>query len=280
MGLTGMISRAAFRLIPIETEAMTVDTRRDPDFLAVMQSLFDSDARHRYSVAWLDLSRHGRGRGVVMGADHASVNDVPRRRSGHTPLERTVSIPARCPRLVNELTVAAFNQMWYSRAPRRKRTSVESINSFFYPLDKISNWNRLYGRKGFLQYQFVVPYGEENTLVGVAEDLVATSTPISLAVLKRMGESDGGLISFPIPGWTLALDMPLGDPDLAAVLDGCDAKVARAGGRVYLAKDSRLRHEMVDQMYPNLSRWKEARERLDPDRRLRSNLSNRLGLTN
>jgi decaprenylphospho-beta-D-ribofuranose 2-oxidase len=170
--------------------------------------------------------------------------------------------------------------MWYSRAPRRKRTSVESINSFFYPLDKISNWNRLYGRKGFLQYQFVVPYGEENTLVGVAEDLVATSTPISLAVLKRMGESDGGLISFPIPGWTLALDMPLGDPDLAAVLDGCDAKVARAGGRVYLAKDSRLRHEMVDQMYPNLSRWKEARERLDPDRRLRSNLSNRLGLTN
>ncbi|HEX6286493.1 MAG TPA: decaprenylphosphoryl-beta-D-ribose oxidase, partial [Acidimicrobiia bacterium] len=240
--------------------------------------LADADSQHRYSVAWLDLTRRGKGRGSVMGGDHARSVEAPAGLRDADLAGPTIRIPGATPALVNRVTVNVFNQIWYAKAPRNVSRGVESMGSFIYPLDGLTAWNRLYGDSGFLQYQFVVPYGEESTLVAVAETLVATPTPVSLAVLKRMGDSVGGYLSFPMPGWTLAVDMPLGDPRLGAVLDRCDERVADAGGRVYLAKDSRLRRDIAHEMYPDLAKWREVQAKLDPARRLRSNLSERLEL--
>lgn len=278
MGLTGTVTKATFRLIPIETPWMSVTTRRVDDFLSVLQTLHEMDKRFRYSVAWLDLSRRGRGRGVVTGADHAVEDEVEgelRDPSSGGGFE----VPRIRSGVVNDVTVSLFNQIWFARAPKRQAGAIRSISSFFYPLDRVGSWNRLYGEAGFLQYQFVVPNGAETALWRIAEHLAGLSTPVSLAVLKRLGESTRGHLSFPMPGWTLALDLPLGDADLLGALDVCDELVAGAGGRVYLAKDSRLRREPARAMYPRLGEWREVREDLDPQRVLRSNLSQRLDLT-
>lgn len=279
MGLTGSITRATFRLTAIESTWMSVDTLKADDLEAVMQLLSETDRRARYSVAWLDLTRPGRGRGIVNAAEHATRDEARSKPPPRASDGSTASPPVWTPRVVTGGSVGVFNQLWYSVAPNRETGKLEGLDSFFYPLDRIPNWNRLYGRRGFLQYQFVVPDDQEDALVDIAETLAHAPTPVSLAVLKRMGPSKGGFLSFPMPGWTLALDMPLGDPGLARTLDDCDRRIAEAGGRVYLAKDSRLRAEPAHEMYPNLRQWREARSRLDPRDQLRSNLSERLELT-
>lgn len=274
MGLTGTITRASLRLRPIESPWMSVDTAKGEDLHSVMQLLSAADEQRTYSVAWVDITKRGRGRGIVTSAEHArreETEDTP-----PPPSARTLTAPAWIPGAINDWSTKAFNQVWYSMAPQRETGRLESLESYFYPLDRISCWNRLYGRRGFIQYQFVVPNSQEATLIDVATALAETRTPVALAVLKRMGASEGGLLSFPQPGWTLALDMPLGDPELAAVLDDCDRAVANAGGRVYLAKDARMRADVVGEMYPDLPRWRELRANLDPRGRIRSNLSERL----
>jgi len=282
MGLTGVITRATLRMLPIATSRVRQDTDRCADLDQVMALMASEDDDYRYSVAWIDCLARGKalGRGVLTRGDHAEIEDLPH---AHRldPLKYAPTsfggVPAIMPGVMTSLAARAFNELWFRRAPARERGRPVAIAPFFHPLDAVRDWNRLYGRRGFVQYQFVVPFGQERVIRAVVETLATAGCPSFLAVLKRFGPGRG-MLSFPMPGWTLALDIPAGARDLAALLDGLDRRVMDAGGRVYLAKDSRLDPGSLRAMYPELSRWQEVRERVDPGRRLRSDLSRRLDL--
>ncbi|MGW8949974.1 FAD-binding protein [Streptomyces sp. NPDC055709] len=284
MGLTGIVLSATVRLHRVETSLMSVDTERAADLDDLMARLTGSDDRYRYSVAWIDLLARGAatGRSVLTRGDHAPLDALPRRARrrplGFRPL-RLPPAPSLVPEgLLGRASVTVFNELWYRRAPRRRTGELQSIPAFFHPLDGVPHWNRIYGRSGFVQYQFVVGHGQEEALRAIVGRIARQGCPSFLAVLKRFGEGDPGWLSFPMPGWTLALDLPAGLPGLGVFLDELDDVVAGAGGRVYLAKDSRLRPELLAAMYPGLDRFRALRARLDPRGVFVSDLSRRLSL--
>ena len=284
MGLTGVILTATVRLQPVETALMSVDTERAADLDDLMARLTATDHRYRYSVAWIDLLARGAatGRAVLTRGDHAPLDALPARARREPLVFRTSRLPAApgfLPEgLLSRASVGLFNELWYRKAPRARRGQLQRISTFFHPLDGVPHWNRIYGRGGFVQYQFVVGHGREETLRRIVRRISARRCPSFLAVLKRFGRADPGWLSFPVPGWTLALDVPAGLPGLGAFLDELDEEVAGAGGRVYLAKDSRLRPELLAAMYPRLDDFRALRAELDPRGVFRSDLSRRLAL--
>ena len=187
-------------------------------------------------------------------------------------------MPRSAPRrLVNRMSVRALNEAWF-RASSTAQGSLKPLAGFFHPLDGVGSWNLLYGPDGFVQYQFAVA-PERGDIVEEAVAAIASSgIPSFLAVLKRFGPGTPGPLSFSQEGWTLALDFPLGPPGLPALLDHLDDLVAEAGGRVYLAKDARLRPELLPVMYPRLADFTAVCRRVDPDGVLASDLSRRLGI--
>jgi decaprenylphospho-beta-D-ribofuranose 2-oxidase len=282
LGLTGILLRATIRLLRIQTSRVRVDTERADDLDDLMARMSANDDTYRYSVAWVDAHATGGhlGRAVLTRGDHAALDELAPQ-DLRDPLRyapRTLpSVPAGVPGVITPLTTAAFNEMWFRKAPRSERGRVQPITPFFHPLDAVGDWNRLYGRRGFVQYQFVVPFGAEEVVSDVLSGLAAARCASFLAVLKRFGPGRG-MLSFPMPGWTLALDLPAGQSVLGSLLDGFDRRVADVGGRVYLAKDARLDPGRLAEMYPELERWRALRTRLDPLGRLRSDLARRLEL--
>ncbi len=285
MGLTGVVTEVTMRLKPIPTSRIRVDTERASDLDDLLARMTARDHDYRYSVAWIDCVARGAnlGRSVLTRGHHAEVDELPvtQRSAPHAYRAGTLAAaPPWVPNgLLNPLTVRAFNELWFRKAPSHREGEIQSIPAFFHPLDGVSGWNRLYGSRGFLQYQMVVPFGAEETLRSIVTQLADTRVASFLAVLKRFGDADPGHLSFPTAGWTLALDLPVGDPRLKALLDRFDEEVVAVGGRVYLAKDARLRRELVGAMYPRLDEWRTVRDRIDPERRLTSDLDRRLDLT-
>jgi decaprenylphospho-beta-D-ribofuranose 2-oxidase len=283
MGLTGVIVRACVRMKPIESSQILVDTDRTPDLDSLMTLLTGTDDRYDYSVAWIDCVARGArmGRSVLTRGRFARRDELPvRKRADPLSYSGSVRISAPDlfpPGLLNSATVAAFNEVWYRKSPRRKRDQLQSIGTFFHPLDGVGRWNRIYGPRGFVQYQFVVPFGQEEALRQAMVRISSSGHASFLAVLKRFGEGNPGMLSFPMPGWTLALDIPV-VPGLAALLDGLDEIVVAAGGRVYLAKDPRVRPELFERMYPQLADFRAVRARVDPDGLFTSDLARRLSL--
>lgn len=278
MGLTGVIIDATLTTIPVESAHVRVDTDRTTDLDTTLE-LLAPGSEDRYSVAWVDLLH--RGRAVVTRGEHARVRDLPVARRGD-PLRgagpgTTLTVPLTAPRgLFNRWTMTAFNHAYYHRAPKRRRDETQPLSTFFHPLDAVGNWNRAYGPAGAVQYQCVLPPGEEETLHRIAADL--SGVPTFLGVLKRMGRSTPAPLSFPRPGWTLAVDLPADLPGLGRLLTRCDERVLEAGGRLYLAKDSRAAADTVHAMYPDLRAWRRVRERVDPKGVLVSDLARRLEL--
>jgi decaprenylphospho-beta-D-ribofuranose 2-oxidase len=284
MGLTGTIEQATVRLHPIETSRVLVDTDRTDDLDATLDLLASGDESYRYSVAWLDtLARGGRlGRAVLTRGDTAPVDSLSEA-DRRDPLKFdpgvvAPALPWAPTGLVRRWTIRAFNELWYRKAPRRRRDEVQTIGSFFHPLDIAEEWNRLYGRPGFLQWQTLIPFGAEDLLRHILERMAGAGLPSFLSVLKRFGPGTPGPLSFPAPGWTLALDLPASGATLGPLLDELDREVADAGGRVYLAKDSRLDPDLVPVMYPRLDEWRAHRQGIDPEGVLRSDLARRLRL--
>ena len=284
MGLTGVIVDATFTCPPITTSRLRVDTLRTPDLDGVMAAMVADDDRYDYSVAWIDLIATGAamGRSVLTRGWFATPEELePADRDAplaFDPKVRLAAPPWVPPGLLNRLSVRAFNELWFRKAPEHRTDEIQSIAEFFHPLDLVAGWNRIYGTRGFLQWQFVVPDAATETLRRIVGSLSSAGCTSFLAVLKRFGPSSPGHLSFPAPGWTLALDIPAGLAGLGPLLDTLDVEVADAGGRVYLAKDSRLDPRLVPVMYPRLDEWREVRAGVDPDGVLTSDLARRLDL--
>jgi decaprenylphospho-beta-D-ribofuranose 2-oxidase len=276
---------ATIRLLPVETSRMRVDTSRIADLDALFATMSSGDDDVRYSVAWIDLVAKGRnlGRSVLSRGEHARLADLDPRQSIHPFAygpHQLVAVPPLVPPVgvLNHATIAAFNEVWFRKAPSHRTDEIQGIGAFFHPLDLIGSWNRLYGNRGMVQYQFVVPFGEEDAMRTVVERLSASGAASFLAVLKRFGSANPAPLSFPRAGWTLALDLPGASRGLGDLLHGLDRVVLDAGGRHYFAKDSHMTPEAVRRGYPRLDEWKAIRHEVDRHRVWQSDLGRRLGL--
>ena len=282
MGLTGVILDATIRLKPIETSRILVDTDRAIDLDDCMALLSEGDDRYDYTVAWIDLVARGRqmGRSILTRGRFARLDEVPDDIAA-APLEfygsPLATVPPMPGGLLNKASIRAFNELWYRKSPWRRRGEIQTIGAFFHPLDMARNWNRLYGPRGVVQWQFVVPFESSHVIEQAVRRLSDAGLSSFLAVLKRFGPGDPGHLSFPIEGWTLALDIPV-RTGLGPLLDDLDGLVAESGGRLYLAKDARMRPELVPVMYPHLDEWRAIRNELDPNGHFQSDLSRRLDL--
>lgn len=272
MGLTGIVVSARIRLRRVRGAMLSVDTDRVGSVDEAFAALSAPGGPHR--VAWLDLLCSRAVRGIVTRAQHVDASG-----DGAAVVRSRATVPRGWPEgVLRPVTVRAFNALKYAAAPRQERERLESLGQHMFPLDSLDAWPRLYGPRGFLQYQLAVPSASERVVEHVIERLRRARVPCYLAVLKDFGPANGAPLSFPLKGWTLALDIPRATPLLDPLLDGFDVAVADAGGRVYLSKDARLRPEALEAMYPRLEEWREIRDQADPLRLWRSDLGHRTGL--
>jgi decaprenylphospho-beta-D-ribofuranose 2-oxidase len=283
MGLTGVILQATVRAEPLAHPWVAEDVDRTNGLEQTLELIGGEDPR-RYSVAWLDMLAEGpsMGRALVSRADPLPAEATPPQTKGEAfaaTLARPaiLQIPNGVPGAVlHPSLVRAFNAARWLASPRSERGRPLPMAPYFFPLDAIGAWNRLYGRTGLIQYQFALPTAEVRALRRCFQLL--RKLPVYLAVFKRFGPRYGGALSFPVEGWTLAVDLPARTPDLRASLDRLDELVLEGGGRVYLSKDIRLRRDHLADMYPDLDAFRTQLGRVDPGGAMRSDLGVRLGL--
>jgi len=284
MGLTGLVTEAVIQLKKVETALVKVDTVRTADIDETMRALAEHDGRYGYTVAWSDSTATGTrlGRSIITSGDFASVDDLPAplrlEPFAFDPRARWGAPDLFPSGLLSRHSIRLANEIWYRKGPRQRTGEIQTIGQFFHPLDGIRNWNRLYGPAGFRQYQYVLPFGHEAAVRRSFEIVSALPAPSFVTVLKRFGEASPGFLSFPRPGWTLALDFPARTPALLPLLDRLDRLVLDNGGRVYLAKDSHVTRRAFEAMYPRVDDFRKLRAEIDPDGIFESDLSRRLAL--
>jgi FAD/FMN-containing dehydrogenase len=260
LGLTGVIEWVELQLIPIQSCAIDATTVRFDSLREFFELSHELDSAHEYSVAWVDCLATGAsvGRGVFTVGDHAKSGSLESRP------KRKMSVPITPPvSVINRFTLRLFNSTYYSRAkPGRHQTSMD-YDAFFYPLDRLLSWNRIYGPKGFQQYQCVIPEKNAQAAIGSLLDVIAaTGNGSFLAVLKRCGDvASPGLLSFPMPGVSLALDFPQHDSLNSRLFPRLDALVREAGGRLYPAKDAHMSGNDFRNFYAN---WQKVEALRDP----------------
>jgi decaprenylphospho-beta-D-ribofuranose 2-oxidase len=283
MGLTGLIAEVTLRLRPVESAWMVVDTEPVPGLGAMLDGLRIAGKDWPYTVGWIDCLATGAalGRGILLRGRHASLAEAP---TLPPPEPRLFEVPLDAPAwLLSPILMRGFNaayywkHAWWKQArwshARRACGAARPVpyHDFFYPLDAIGGWNRLYGRRGFLQYQCVVPRAAgAATVAELLDRVVEARTASFLAVIKDCGPESDAYLSFPLEGTTLALDLPYRGPRTEALVHELNAMVIAAGGRVYLAKDAVTRAEDFRLMMPRLAEWRKVRDRWDPEHRFRS----------
>ncbi len=283
MGLTGIVTEARIRLERIETAYCRVTELRTRDLDETLERFESTANASPFSVAWVDCLARGRslGRSVLMFGDMATRDELPAK-ARHEPLRASsglnLAVPFPMPSIaLNPLTVKAFNTAYY--ASHRAGTKLVDSRSFFHPLDGIADWNRVYGRRGFVQYQALLPPSTSRRglveLLGAISEARAASF---LSVLKTTGPASGGMLSYLEPGHTLALDLPNTGEPLRRLARRLDEILLRHGGRLYLAKDALTTAETFAAMYPTLPAFRAVKARLDPNRRFVSNQARRLGI--
>ncbi|WP_424941831.1 FAD-binding protein [Aliiroseovarius crassostreae] len=270
IGQTGVIAEATLQMKPCPGDVMMVTEQRAENWDRHVALLDASTAS--YSVGWIDATAKGAalGRGIVEEAELAK-GLLPKPKSPK-------SVPRDAPNwALSGPIVKGFNAAYYRRVPTSGKSTVKRIDEFFFPLDKIHDWNRLYGKRGFYQFQNVVPLAEVDALRGMLEKIAGAGLASPLAVLKRMGDGRAGHMSFPMEGYTLAVDFPARDAarDLITELE---KMTVDAGGRLYLAKDALATGAAIKAMYPEHGDWAAIADKYDPDRRLETDMTRRLTL--
>lgn len=278
MGLTGVIIDATIQLRAVSG----VNIRRTALIAQNLKEsfeLFEQHSAHQYSVAWVDCLTGGAalGRSVVFAGDH-----IPDR-SDRPAVYRSrfgMSVPFTPPgMLLNRHTMSLFNNSYFGLQRRKSKASTVGYNSFFFPLDNISNWNLLYGPSGFLQYQFLVPEdGAYEAISAVLHKVSKSGKGSFLTVLKKMGPANENFLSFPMPGYTLAMDFKF-ERNLFPLLEQLDDIVLAYGGRLYLAKDARMNEKVFKAGYPQWEKFAEIKLKFDPNSVFASQQSDRIGLT-
>jgi decaprenylphospho-beta-D-ribofuranose 2-oxidase len=275
LGLTGIITRVAFRLKPVPGHGVRVQRRRVADLDAFLDAM-EQAASATYSVGWIDGTARGAslGRGILETAEPTSETAPP-------PPARSLRVPFDFPGFaLNTLSIRLFNELYFRKAPAAPTSRAVSLAKFLYPLDALRDWNRIYGRRGFYQFQNVLPFaGGAAALRALLEVISASGCASFLAVLKRLGPGIGpaGPLSFPMAGFTLALDFPA-DPGIEDLYRQLQDITLRAGGRIYLAKDALLDADAFREMYPRWREFAELTAEIDPKRRVQSDMSRRLRL--
>jgi FAD/FMN-containing dehydrogenase len=264
LGLTGLITWAEFRLQPVANAAIAQETVKYRDLEEFFRLSEESTRDYAYTVAWIDCLARGRdlGRGLFTRGNHAPAQaDAPLHLREPAPL----SVPMYAPNFtLNSLTVRAFNFAYYGKQQTRVKRAITHYDPFFYPLDAIHHWNRVYGRRGFLQYQCVVPYKQDGGAVmrKLLETISDARAGTFLVVLKTFGDKPGeGMLSFPRPGVTLALDFPNQGSNIFRLLNRLDEITGQAGGLVYPAKDARMSPTSFAAFYPQ---YREFARYVDP----------------
>ncbi len=280
MGLTGVIIDADIQLLAVPSAIVAVETQRLQTLDDLLDEMRRSDEEHDFSVAWVDLL--GDARSVLTQGSFARPEQLATLGAAtaagayRQPLTTSIGLPrVPFPRVAITPAVKAFNELWWRKAPAQPTVTAESITAFFHPLDAITDWNRVYGNTGFVQWQCVVPDSATPSLYELVDRL--GDLPSFFTVLKRFGPGNQSPLSFPAPGWTVAADLPATAKALNG-LGALDRIVADAGGRIYLAKDARMERELFEQMYPRGAEFSAVRASVDPERRFCSDLSQRLGL--
>ena len=282
MGLLGVVVDATLRLRPIETTYFRQRAVVAPDLDMLLDAIETHDATYPYSVAWIDSLAVGKhlGRGVLTVGDHAGLDDLTPRQRRH-PLRISPPSPLAVPFDLPSFTLSTFTIRILNRVLDQVQSrggALAHYEKFFYPLDFVGEWNRGYGKRGFTQYQFVVPLAEgRRNIRALLEKIARSGQAPFLNVLKRFGEANDAPLSFPFRGWTFAIDFPICD-GLRELLQELDRMVLDAGGRIYLGKDAFVEAATFERMYPRLDEWRQIKARVDPRDVFQSNLSRRLGL--
>ena len=279
MGLTGFISELRINLEAVEIPIIYQKEIRVKSLKEMLSSLQKLEDEFPFTVAWIDLSGKYHGRGVVTGGRYASKDDLSKKYNLDYRFkkdDKAFAIPflGRV-NLMKKYTVRVFNALWYLKPVK---CGLIGYQKFMHPLDSISNWNLLYGKSGFIQYQFVIPSLESDFLEEVLLILKEFEISSAVTVLKKFGRGGSGYLSFPIPGWTLAMDFPAGTKNLAKAIEILDMKLIANGGRVYLTKDSLLNIDGMKTMYKDLEEWKHMKRKMDPSCFWQSDQSRRLEL--